>query len=278
MAQIRAILAGKSGTVNTETTDNKVTSLSSSSTDTQYPSAKAVYDELQDIDGANVTVAMQEKITILNTDNPTPGDIVYFRDYPDISWHVDHVDGDYVYLGLYTITETTQFRPTSGKGYPGSTIASKCTDYLNNTIPNVADYLESVTVYGVTNKVFIPTYYQMSGDSSWGGDVSGPIFTYIANASSDVRKTIISNDWTQDPPNYGVWSSSQFASGTVCWFVTQNGTFSYTGSDAAYGFRPEVKVRYKRIITKNLNTALDDINTSISAVAEAIGNAIGGAY
>lgn len=37
---------------NMEVTTNKVTSLSSSSTDTQYPSAKCVYDLIGDIDTA----------------------------------------------------------------------------------------------------------------------------------------------------------------------------------------------------------------------------------
>ena len=37
-----------------ETANNKVISISSSSTDTQYPSAKAVYDYIQSLDGDEV--------------------------------------------------------------------------------------------------------------------------------------------------------------------------------------------------------------------------------
>lgn len=37
-----------------ESTDNKVSSISSSSTNTQYPSAKAVYDYIQSLDGSNI--------------------------------------------------------------------------------------------------------------------------------------------------------------------------------------------------------------------------------
>ena len=37
---------------NCESTTNKVTSLSSSSTDTQYPSAKCVYDMIGDVESA----------------------------------------------------------------------------------------------------------------------------------------------------------------------------------------------------------------------------------
>lgn len=39
-----------SGNISAETTSNKVTTLSSSSTDTQYPSAKCVYDLIGDVE------------------------------------------------------------------------------------------------------------------------------------------------------------------------------------------------------------------------------------
>lgn len=42
-----------------EDTDNKVTSLSSQSTDTQYPSAKAVYDFVDDLIGDAITYINQ---------------------------------------------------------------------------------------------------------------------------------------------------------------------------------------------------------------------------
>lgn len=45
------VITGK----NLETANNKVTSISSSSTDTQYPSAKAVYDYIQSLNGNEVS-------------------------------------------------------------------------------------------------------------------------------------------------------------------------------------------------------------------------------
>ena len=44
--------ADKSSLTGKEDTANKVTSLSSSSTDTEYPSAKAVYDVVGDVESA----------------------------------------------------------------------------------------------------------------------------------------------------------------------------------------------------------------------------------
>lgn len=176
----------------------------------------------------------------LNTDQLIAGQHdVYFTAYPDIKWHVDHIDGDYVYLGLYNATETTAFG--SNVIYSGSTIASKCTTYLNNTIPNVADYLEDVTVQGVTNKVFIPTYYQFSGQIE-SGDATVPVFSYLSTSKTN-REACVS-DWSSIS-NY-FWLSTAYSSSYV-WVVNFAGSFSNNLGNPSYtrGFRPEVKVRYK---------------------------------
>ena len=217
------------------------------------------YDTVHlETDGSVVDVELQEEFTNpLNTNQLTAGQHdVYFTAYPSIKWHVDHIDGSYVYLGLYDVTENTKFG--SNTTYSGSTIAAKCTTFLNNTIPNVAQYLEDVTVEGVTNKVFIPTYYQMSGKTGY-GDTSGPVFTYIANASDSTRKTIISN-WSSIN-NYRVWLSTSYGGTGYVWTVHASGSFNYdaTPSGGTCGFRPEVKVRYKDDpVIKDLNTALND--------------------
>lgn len=176
----------------------------------------------------------------LNTDSLTLGDnTVYFKEYPDLKWQVQHLDGNYVYLSLTEITTLTDFR-SSGNAYSGSTIASKCTTFLNSTIPNVAAYLESVTVNGVTAKVFIPSYKMFSGTaSSGGGDANDPTFRWPkASASNRICKYQGSTKvyWLSSPDN-----SSRYA-----WTVQRNGSFyNSTASTSSYGFRPCVKVRYK---------------------------------
>ena len=53
MNGVPVIVSGKTAYINgVEVNTNKVTSISSASTDTQYPSAKCVYDKLGDIDTA----------------------------------------------------------------------------------------------------------------------------------------------------------------------------------------------------------------------------------
>lgn len=208
---------------------------------------KYVDDSVQNIDGANVNVEAQEEISILNTNSPALGETVYFRDYPDITWQVQHLDGDYAYLALYPMTERTTFG--SNTTYSDSTIAQKCTDYLNNTIPNVADYLESVTVNSVTAKVFIPSYEQLSSEWDW------------PKASDSNRICQLNGS------NGMYWTSTAYNSSGV-WHVFSNGAFTSNGPSDTRGFRPAVKVRYKgtRTTTKDLNTALNDISEAVSNV------------
>ena len=178
-------------------------------------------------------------ISPLNTDQLTLGQTdVYFTAYPSIKWCVDHLDGDYVYLGGYNINETTAFG--SNTTYSGSTIASKCTTYLNNTIPNVAQYLEDVTVEGVTNKVFIPTYYQFSGQTRY-SDTSGPVFAYPSASRANRMGCYAALS------SKAMWLSTASGSSYVC-YVDGGGSVcddGYGTPSSSYGFRPEVKVRYK---------------------------------
>ena len=200
------------------------------------------YDTVHlETDGSVVEVDAPGEVSILNTDSPSLGETVYFRDYPDITWQVQHIDGDYAYLSLYPMTDTTAFG--SGSAYSGSTITSKCTDYLNNTIPNVAQYLEDVTIRGVTAKVFIPSQNQLNSEWDW------------PKASESNRICQISGS------DNAYWTSTAGYSSNV-WRVTSSGGFGYTSPSSALGFRPAVKVNYKQTVpgttTKVLNTALND--------------------
>lgn len=69
--KLSALETGKVDLTGYEQTSNKVTSISSSSTDTQYPSAKCVYDELVDKQDAQATVSQSAPSTITLADNTT---------------------------------------------------------------------------------------------------------------------------------------------------------------------------------------------------------------
>lgn len=187
----------------------------------------------------------------LNTDQLTLGmNTVYFTAYPDLKWCVDHLDGDYAYLGLYNCSERTKFSDSGSITYSGSTIATKCTTFLNNTIPNVADYLESVTVNGVTNKVFIPSYKMFSGTAAGDWDTNDPTFSWIS-ASANNRKACVSN-WSTI--NNWFWLSSRDNSGHVWSVYYSNGGFNGDTPTNSAGFRPAVKVRYR-----DCGSEVDDI-------------------
>lgn len=179
----------------------------------------------------------------LNTDQLTLGQHdVYFKEYPDIKWCVDHIDGDYVYLGLYNVSKKARFNYINSVSYAGSTIAHRCDEFLSNIIPNVAQYLEDVTVYGVTNKVFIPNYKMFFGiATSDGSDASDPTFDW-PSASAYNRKACVSNWGTIG--NY-FWLSSPVSS-SIVWCVFNDGNFYGSYPSYSFGFRPEVKVRYRK--------------------------------
>lgn len=171
-----------------------------------------------------VSFAIFPFINPLNTDDPALGEVVYFNAYPDIKWQVQHIDGNYVYLALYPMTERSTFG--SDATYSGSTIASKCTTFMDNTIPNVTDYLEEVTVNGVTAKVFIPSKAMYEADWDW------------SKAGSSNRICQLNGS------NMAYWTSSPYSSGGV-WFVTDDGDFYDNSPYYSRGFRPAVKVKFK---------------------------------
>lgn len=212
------------------------------------------YDTIHLETEAGAVIVQEAYTSPLNTDQLTLGmNTVYFTAYPDLKWCVDHLDGDYAYLGLYNASETTAFGADAT--YSGSTIAAKCTDFLNNTIPLVADYLENVTVEGVTNKVFIPTYYQFSGNTGY-GDTSGPVFDY-PSASATNREACYAalSDNT-------MWLSSTDRVSLVR-RVFSGGYIGNGYPSFSYGFRPEVKVRYRGTTTDSLDNVLDDLGNRI---------------
>jgi len=176
----------------------------------------------------SVAVTTSFFVNPLNKDTMTLGDeTVYFTAYPSITWQVQHLDGNYAYLALYPITERSVFG--SSTTYSGSTIAQKCTDYLNNTIPNVADYLEEVTVNGVTAKVFIPSKAMYQTEWNW-------------------PKTSASNRSCMINGAYIAYCTSTAADSGSVWSVSGDGNFySGYGPSAAFGFRPAVKVKYKAL-------------------------------
>jgi len=180
-------------------------------------------------ESASATCAVTVFVNPLNKDSMTLGDnTVYFTAYPSIMWQVQHIDGDYVYLALYPMTETSQFR-SSGSSYSGSIIAQKCAEYLTNTIPNVARYLEDVTVNGVTAKVFIPSKAMYDTEWDWPKSGQSNRICYL-NGS-----------------NTAYWTSTAYDSRYV-WIVLRDGDlygYNIIPNDNSRGFRPAVKVRYK---------------------------------
>lgn len=137
----------------------------------------------------------------------------------DNSWIVCHIDGNKYYLALSTLYGKTMFGPDAS--YSGSDLATKATDYkdtLRRSNALIVDtFFANVTVEGVTDKVFVATYYQMNGG-----------FSYF---NSNSRRVC-------DDQMY--WTSS-LGGDSYVWYVGTGGGLDHTYAlSNSRGFRPFV--------------------------------------
>ena len=137
------------------------------------------------------------------------------------SWIVCHIEGNKYYLALSTIYSETTFG--SSNVYSGSTLAAVATNYKNTLRQSDALIVDkvfaNVTVYDVTDKVFVATYDQMNGG-----------FSYFNSNSRRICRYNGSTNW--------YWTSSPNGGGSVC-YVDTDGSLGY-GPGYSSGFRPFV--------------------------------------
>lgn len=146
--------------------------------------------------------------------------------YDNRSWLVVHHVNKLWYLALSEIWQNTAFG--SSNTYNGSTIATLCTTWMNNYISsNAQQFMQNVTVQGVTNKVFIPTYDQCNSDFEY----------YNGNASHRICKYNGSNaTW---------WTSSPSSSGGVYYVRSDGSILNFSNfPSSSFGFRPHICISY----------------------------------
>lgn len=100
--------------------------------------------------------------------------------YDDKQWRVVHNDGAKWYLAAKDAITTTAFG--SNTTYSGSTIYNIITDYLNGMTALAKKFMVSVTVEGVTSKIFLPTYDQANGGFSYYNSDANRLLTYGGDA------------------------------------------------------------------------------------------------
>ena len=156
-------------------------------------------------------------------DGVITGDIVLgnYVDMGGYTWRVSHIDNaaKEFYLTLNTVTEETVFGDNNV--YAGSTIAGKCSIFMNTMPANVINLLKMTTVNGVTAKVFIASHEQMNGGFDFFSDNASRI------AYDDVG--IAAEYWTSSP-----------GSGNTAGTVVANGALTYNNPAVKQGFRPSV--------------------------------------
>lgn len=143
--------------------------------------------------------------------------------FDNIIWRCVHYDDSakLLYLGAEHIESFTTFG--SNNTYSESTLAKVAAAYQRNNISEAAlSYCANITVSGVTSKVFVPSYEQVTGDRSVGG------FTYFNTNST--RKC----DYQSS--NAGWWTSSKF-------YVNTDGDIAAATISNSYGFRPFIALQ-----------------------------------
>ena len=122
-----------------EDKSNKVTSLSSSNTDTQYPSAKAVYDATFNLDtldciNENFTILSLPQITFTHNGNPFDGSTIHILEGYDKGAYVDWGDG--TPIETYESTDTLEHSYSDSVREHIITIYGDILNLYNNSFEN----------------------------------------------------------------------------------------------------------------------------------------------
>lgn len=140
------------------------------------------------------------------------------------SWRVVHQEGTHWYLASENIVSKTVFGPNTS--YSGSTLARVANDYQTQQLSATAlEYCVDVTVEGVTNKVFIPTYTQTTGG-----------FNYYTSSTNRICQYNGSNSYW--------WISSPNSGTNYNYAVDNAGLFGSVSHGDSYGFRPHICIKY----------------------------------
>ncbi len=137
------------------------------------------------------------------------------------SFLVVHNNGNQWYLANPVIVENTIFG--SNNTYSGSTLASKCANWLSNFSANAQTFMNNITVNGVSAKVFIPSYEQVNGGFSY----------YNSNTNRLCQYNGTTTTW---------WTSSPYSGGYV-YRVYTVGSITYGDPSASFGFRPHICIQ-----------------------------------
>ena len=237
-----------------EDKSNKVTSLSSSNTDTQYPSAKAVYDATFNLDildciNENFTLLSLPQIIFTHDGNPFDGSTVHILEGYDKGAYVDWGDG--TPIETYESTDTLKHSYSDSVREHIITIYGDILNLCNNSFENFIRMTSINIPSGVTSlgdycfngctsltSVVIPSSVTSLGDNCFQN------CRVLTNVTIPSSVTILRNGcfrsctnlvdyqlyWETPPVD---WSSTRMPNNTDTYFTIPNGT---TANYTAKGF------------------------------------------
>ena len=141
---------------------------------------------------------------------------------------VVHNDDTKWYLASNDVTEITAFNSNiNNDTYKGSTIATKCANYLNTFSDAAQAYMQNVTVESVIAKVFIPSKSMII-----------TTFTYYNSVANRIYKI----DPDDNTSKKAWWTSSPYSSvsNPYAYYVDTTGTISEHMQTGGHTFRPHI--------------------------------------
>ena len=216
---------------NKEDKSNKVTSLSSSNTDTQYPSAKAVYDAIFSLDtldciNENFTLLSLPQIIFTHDARLMKGSTVHILEGYDKGAYVDWGDG--TPIETYESTDTLEHSYSDSVQEHIVTIYGDILNLYNNSFENFIRMTSINIPSGVTSL----GDYCFNGCTGLTSVVIPSSVTSLGNNCFSGCTNLVDYQlyWETPPVN---WSSPRMPNNTDTYFTIPNGT---TANYTAKGF------------------------------------------
>lgn len=224
-----------------EASSNKVTSITLSSTDTQYPSAKAVQSKINTLDGSATIASVSNNVVTLKTGISETDGIISNSSGTDITLHKIATTGSPNDITVTYNNEDVSLQTALANIKTGiDNAASAGTQYIvsnsRNTTPNVAEYNSQTGTLSPSSTTAGRVYLVPNGTDSYTQYIttqSGSTYSWTSLGSTTVDLSGVAKIITLNGKQYAVSEGTTLVDlGTV---VTEvNGQTTITNANTTY--------------------------------------------
>lgn len=243
-----------------EVSSNKVTSITSSSTDSQYPSAKAVQSKINTLDGTATIASVSNNVVTLKAGISETDGVISNSSGNDITLHKIATTGSPNDINVTYNNESVSLQTALANIKTGiDNAASAGTQYIvsnsRNTTPNVAQYNNQTGTLSPSSTTAGRVYLVPNGTDSYTQYIttqSGSTYSWTSLGSTTVDLSGVAKIITLNGKQYAVSEGTTLVDlGTV---VTEvNGQTAITNANTTY-------VHTIATTTTNSSTGSNSIN------------------